>query len=107
MGMRIGTSFPGMAPILMRERPLSMVIARNRRLPIFPDMSKTVLLAATAALAFACNTNDEATRKRVDEVKTTAKDVKDKAEKQAERAKDYIDEKLDHTRAAADRRVDH
>jgi hypothetical protein len=69
-------------------------------------MKKTILLAATAALAFACNKRNDADEKRVDEVKAQAKEVKENAEKRADQAKDNIDHQLDRTKAAADRRVD-
>jgi BON domain-containing protein len=66
-----------------------------------------VLLAAAAAFAItACNKNDEADKRRVDEVKAEAKDVKDRAEKRTEEAKDQLDHKLEATKAAADRKVD-
>jgi len=66
------------------------------------------LLAAFVASAFAgaCNKKDEGAERRIDEVKDEAKDLKERAEKRTEHAKDELDRQLEATKAAADRRVD-
>jgi hypothetical protein len=61
--------------------------------------------AGAVALAGACK-KDEAADRRVDEVKTEAKEVKDRAEKRTEHAKEELDRHLDATKKAVDHRVD-
>src|SRR5262249_37783761 len=83
-------------------------LARGPPTPTFPGMEtlKKTAHFMLAALAFtACQKND-AEKRRVDEVKTEAKDVKDRAEKRADEAKEAIDRRLEATKEAADHKVD-
>src|SRR5262249_4984667 len=80
-------------PPLRRQGPTGgTALDRGPPTPTFPGMEtlKKTAHFMPAALAFtACQKND-ADKRRVDEVKTEAKDVKDRAEKRADEAKEAI-----------------